>query len=71
MLARRSGTLGSALVKEIATLLGFRWDDDGLAMQPGLAAPFVAPDLISAICATRPDSEVLALGLAARQRCPN
>ncbi|NTF98493.1 DUF1403 family protein, partial [Rhizobium rhizogenes] len=34
------------------------------AIQSGRAAPFVAADLIAAICAARPDAEVLALGLA-------
>ncbi|RKF41934.1 hypothetical protein BCY90_16520 [Agrobacterium deltaense] len=72
LLSRRSGTLGSPFVREIADLLDLRWDE-GLAsipdlvdsaIQSGRAAPFVAADLITAICAARPDAEVLALGLA-------
>jgi hypothetical protein len=71
-LTRRSGPVTTSFVKEIADLLGLRWDD-GLASIPdivdsayqsGRAAPFVAADLIAAICAARPDAEVLALGLA-------
>jgi hypothetical protein len=72
MLSRRSNTLGSPFIKELATLFGIRWDDDlaavpdriDSAIQSGRAAPFVAADLIAAICAVRPDAEVLALGLA-------
>ncbi|CUX68973.1 DUF1403 family protein [Agrobacterium rhizogenes] len=72
MVSHRPNTLGSPLIKELAALLGIRWDD-GLAtvpdridsaIQSGRAAPFVAADLIAAICAARPDAEVLALGLA-------
>ncbi|KAA3509729.1 DUF1403 family protein [Agrobacterium vitis] len=72
LLTRRSGTITTPFVKELSTLLGIRWDD-GLAeipnlidsaRQSGRAAPFVAADLIAALCAARPDAEVLALGLA-------
>lgn len=71
MLSRRSGMPGTPFVKELAALLGIRWD--GLAtipdwvdatIQSRRAAPFVAADLVAAICTTRPDAEVLALGLA-------
>lgn len=72
LLIRRSGTPGSPLVKELAALLGIRWDDRlasivdlaDSAIQSRRAAPFVMADLIGAICAVRPDAEVLALGLA-------
>ncbi|KQS59404.1 hypothetical protein ASG39_19025 [Rhizobium sp. Leaf371] len=72
MLTRQSGTITTPFVKELAALLGIRWDD-GLTSIPdlfdtaipgGRAAPFVAADLVAAMCATRPDAEVLALGLA-------
>lgn len=72
MLTRRSGPVTTSFVKDIADLSGLRWDD-GLAsipdivdsaIQSGRAAPFVAADLIAALCAARPDAEVLALGLA-------
>ncbi len=72
MLARQSGTITTPFVKELAELLGVAWDDSlaaipdrvDSAVQSGRAAPFVAADLIAAICAARPDAEVLALGLA-------
>ncbi|MBO9195958.1 DUF1403 family protein [Rhizobium sp. 16-449-1b] len=72
MLARRSGTFAAPFVREVAALLGMNWDD-GLASIPdmvdsanqsGRAAPFAVADLITAISAVRPDTEVLALGLA-------
>ncbi|WP_318765054.1 DUF1403 family protein [Agrobacterium fabrum] len=72
MLTRRSGPVTTSFVKELADLLGLRWDD-GLAsipdivdsaIQSGRAAPFAVADLITAISAVRPDAEVLALGLA-------
>lgn len=72
MLTRRSGTVTSPLVKELADLFALR-RDDGLAaipdlvdtaVQSGRAAPFAVADLITAIFAVRPDAEVLALGLA-------
>lgn len=72
MLTRRSGTVGTAFVKELAVLLGIRWDD-GLAsipdmadsaIQSGRAVPFAVADLVTAVFAVRPDAEMLALGLA-------
>lgn len=72
MLTRRSGPVTTSFVKELADLLGLRWDD-GLssvpdiadsAIQSGRAAPFAVADLITAISAVRPDAEVLAIGLA-------
>uniref|UniRef100_UPI003AF330EA DUF1403 family protein n=1 Tax=Agrobacterium vitis TaxID=373 RepID=UPI003AF330EA len=72
MLTRRSGPVTTSFVKELADLLGLRWDD-GLAsipdivdsaIQSGRAAPFAVADLITAIFAVRPDAEVLALALA-------
>lgn len=72
LLSRRSDPIGSAFVEELAGMIDLR-RDEGLASIPdlvdsaipsGRAAPFVAADLIAAMCATRPDAEVLALGLA-------
>lgn len=72
MLARRSGTLTTPFVREVAELMGMKWDD-GLASIPdlvdsanqsGRAAPFAVADLITAISAVRPDAEMMALGLA-------
>jgi hypothetical protein len=72
MLTRRSGSVTTSFVKDIADLSGLRWDD-GLASIPdsvdsanqsGRAAPFAVADLITAISAVRPDAEVLAHGLA-------
>jgi hypothetical protein len=68
MLSRRSGSITTALVQELADLCALRWDD-GLAsipdqvdtaIQSGRAAPFVVADLIAAISVVRPDDEVLA-----------
>ncbi|MBY3027328.1 DUF1403 family protein [Rhizobium leguminosarum] len=72
MLTRRSGTVTTSFAKELADLFAIRWDDalsavpDRIdsAIQSARAAPFVAADLIAAICTARPDAEVLALGLA-------
>lgn len=72
MLARRSGTLTTPFINELAELLGMKWDENlasifdtiDSANQSGRAAPFAAADLITAISAVRPDAEVLALGLA-------
>lgn len=72
LLVRRSGPIGSLVVKELADLLQLRWDDAlasipdvvDSAVQSTRAAPFVAADLIATICAARADAEVLALGLA-------
>ncbi|MGV1830983.1 DUF1403 family protein [Agrobacterium vitis] len=72
MLSRRSGAITTPFVQELAALLDLCCDE-GLASIPDLvdsaiqserAAPFVAVDLIVAMCAIRPDIEVLALGLA-------
>lgn len=72
MLTPRSGTITTPFVKELAALVGISWHDSlastpdtvDSAIQSGRAAPFVAADLIAAICAIRPDAEVLALELA-------
>lgn len=72
LLTRQSGVITTPFVKELSTLLGIRWDESlaeipnliDSARQSGRAAPFVAADLIAALCAVRPDAEVLALGLA-------
>lgn len=72
MLARRSRTVATPFVKELAALLGMKCDDSlasiadmvDSANQSGRAAPFAVADLITAISAIRPDAEVLALGLA-------
>ncbi|WP_107676127.1 DUF1403 family protein [Agrobacterium sp. LAD9] len=72
LLTRRSRTVTTSFVKEVADLFDLRWDD-GLASIPdivdsanqsGRAAPFAVADLITAISAVRPDAEVLALLLA-------
>ncbi|NSZ61036.1 DUF1403 family protein [Agrobacterium tumefaciens] len=72
MLARRSGTITTPFVQELAGLLEIRWDD-GLASIPDMvdsaiqsrrAAPFVLADFLTMISAVRPDAEVLALGVA-------
>ena len=72
MLARRSGTLTTPFVREVAELMEMKWDDSlasipdlvDSANQSGRAAPFAVADLITAISAVRPDAEVMALGLA-------
>lgn len=72
MLTRRSGILTTPFVREVAELLGMKWDDSlasipdivASATQSGRAAPFAVADLITAISAVRPDAEVMALGLA-------
>lgn len=72
MLARRSGTITTPFVRELAELLGMKWDGSlawipdmvDSANQSGRAAPFAVADLITAISAVRPDAEVLAFGLA-------
>lgn len=72
MLVRRTGTITTPFVRELATLLGMKWDD-GLAsipdmvdttIQSGRLVPLVVAELISAMTTTRPDAEVMALGLA-------
>lgn len=72
MLTRQSGTITTSFVKELAALLGIRWDDGltsipdlvGTAIQSGRAAPLALADLVSAITTPCPDAEILALGLA-------
>ncbi|WP_155246261.1 MULTISPECIES: DUF1403 family protein [Agrobacterium] len=72
MLTRRSGTIGTPFIRELAELFAIRWDDTLASIpdivdstnQSGRAAPFAVADLITAIFAVRPDAEVLALGLA-------
>lgn len=72
MLTRRSGTLSTPFVNELAALLGIR-RDEGLTEIPDLidsatqserAAPFAVADLVTAISTVRPDAEAMALGLA-------
>nr|WP_234893669.1 DUF1403 family protein [Agrobacterium vitis] len=71
MLTRRSGTISTSLIKQLADLLGIRWDDGlastmdlvDFALQSGRAAPFAVADLLTAIFAARPDAEVMALSL--------
>ena len=72
MLTRRSGTITTPFVSELAELLGMKRDDSlasiadiaDSANQSGRAAPFAVADLITAISAVRPDAEGMALGLA-------
>jgi hypothetical protein len=72
MLVRRTGTITTPFIQEMADCFGIRWDDSlastsGMvdsAVQSGRAAPFAVADLITAIFAVRPDAELLALGLA-------
>lgn len=70
MLARRSGTIATPLVRKVAELLGMKGEDSlasipdmvDSANQSGRAAPFAVADLITAISAIRPDAEVTAFG---------
>lgn len=72
LLARRTGTITTPFVREVAELLGMAGTDSlasipeivDSANQSGRAAPFAVADLITAISAVRPDAEMLALGLA-------
>jgi len=72
MLVRRSDTITTPLVREVAGLLGMKWDGSlasipdmvDSANQSGRPAPFAVADLITAIFAARPDAEVLGIGLA-------
>ena len=69
--ARKPG-FSTKSVMELADLLGLVWDerlaeavDHGDRMlQAGRPAPFAAADLVSAMCAARPDAEPLAWALA-------
>jgi len=71
MLVRRTGTIATSFVKELAALLGMRWDESlvqvseliDTAIQSGRAAPLAVAELVLAITTLRPDAEVLALGL--------
>jgi hypothetical protein len=68
----RTGGISTAFINELADLFAVRWDEHlatvpnltDAALQSGRAAPFAAADLIDAICAVRPDAEVLAFALA-------
>jgi hypothetical protein len=72
MLVRRTGTIATPFVKELAALLGMRWDDSlvqvseliDTAIQSGRAAPLAVAELVLAITTLRPDAEVLAFGMA-------
>jgi hypothetical protein len=72
MLVRRSGTVTTSFVKELAALLGMKWGHDlasvpdiiDTAIQSGRAAPLAIAELVSAITTIRPDAEAMALGLA-------
>lgn len=70
--AKNSG-FSSKHVGELAELLGLAWDEPlaaaaataaGEALQSGRPAPFAAAELVTAICASRPDAEPLAWALA-------
>lgn len=68
----RTGGISTAFIKELAELMALRWDDNlatvpeliDAALQSGRSAPFAVADLIGAICAVRPDAELLAFTLA-------
>jgi hypothetical protein len=70
--ADRTAGVRTEFVEELAGLFALRWDDalasvpdlTDAALQSGRAAPFAAADLIDAICAVRPDAEVLTFVLA-------
>ena len=72
ILVRRTGTITTLFVKELAALLGMRWDESlaavpdliDRAIQSGRAAPLAVAELVFAISTLRPDAEVLALGMA-------
>lgn len=73
-LAAKLRPVNRGALAELAEQLSVRFDDrlaeagdlfDGAA-QSGRAAPFAAADLVAAICAGRPDAEVLAWWLADR-----
>lgn len=72
MLTRRSETIGTPFVKELAALMGMKWDDSltsvpdmiDTAIQSRRAAPLAVADFVSVITTIRPDTEAMALGLA-------
>ena len=69
--ARKPG-FSSKHVGELAELLGLAWDEQlaaavshaDEALQSSRPAPFAAAELVTAICASRPDTEILAWALA-------
>ena len=72
-LAVKKRTIGSKTLEELADLMGLRRDGlSGLAdlfdagLQSSRAIPFAVADLVTKICAARPDAEVLAWWLADR-----
>ncbi len=70
MLVRRSGTISTPFVKELAALLGMKWDDSlvqvseliDTAIQSGRAAPLAVAELVMAITTLRPDARCSPLG---------
>lgn len=72
-LAAKKRPISSKVLEELAALMGLRREGlseiadlfDG-ALQCGRAVPFVVADLVSNICAARPDAEILAWWLADR-----
>ena len=71
-LANRRGGLTTPFLADLTELMGFFWDESlallvdqvDAALQSGRAPPFAAAELISEICTTRPDAEILAFALA-------
>jgi hypothetical protein len=72
MLVRRNGTTTTPFVKELAALVGMKWDDSlasipdmiDTAIRSGRAAPLAVAELVSAITTISPDAEAMALELA-------
>ena len=72
-LAAKKRPISSKVLEEVAALMGMRREGlseiadlfDG-ALQSGRAVPFVVADLVTNICAARPDAEILAWWLADR-----